>query len=354
MNGLFRSILVLATGLLALTACSQTTGPASETVYVPLPPPPPVSPYLSITATTGQGKNLYFTYKFDTKTVQHVIETPDTAQYPLGAVDLQNGALFYAERDATGSDQLVKLDLATQRKETLTTDLFAINSIIPTGDKVILATAEKRKDVVQLASYDLRANMLTYWMKPEDHDTSVRSLSYNPFTRKLYATLYSFAESSQNMEKANETQADDVVAATHRVVEYDLDGNALRELYKAREVIPSFSVSKDAKLALVRSAPMVHKQRENYLYYLDSGKKEKLDLPELGRIEEMYLSVDKQGFYFAGTLKNPPKHLAPVAGALNGLYYYDFATRTVTLLFSMPDTYINNFVLLDGASAAAQ
>ncbi|EJL42227.1 hypothetical protein P4U99_19110 [Brevibacillus agri] len=149
-------------------------------------------------------------------------------------------------------------------------------------------------------------------------------------------------------------QADDVVAATHRVVEYDLNGNALRELYKAREVIPSFSVSKDAKLALVRSAPMVHKQRENYLHYLGSGKKEKLDLPELGRIEEMYLSVDKQGFYFAGTVKNPPKHLAPVAGALNGLYYYDFATRTITLLFSRPDTYINNFVLLDGASAAAQ
>lgn len=45
MNGLFRSILVLAIGLLGLTACSQTTGPASETVSVPLPPQPPVSLY---------------------------------------------------------------------------------------------------------------------------------------------------------------------------------------------------------------------------------------------------------------------------------------------------------------------
>lgn len=352
MTNLLRSILVLVI-CLGLTACSQTPSPLSETSS-PSQPEQHSSPYLSITTTTPHGTNLYFTYQLDTKTLQQVAETPDSAQYPLGAIDLKNEVLFYAERDANGSDQLVKLDLKTKQKEALTSELFAINSIIPTGDKVILATAEQEKDVVQLASYDLGTKKLTFWMKPEDNDTSVRSLSYNPFTRKLYATQYSFAEGSKNMEKANETQADDVVAATHRVIEYDLNGTSLREVYKAQEVVPSFSVSKDTALALIRSAPMVHKHRENFLQDLQSGKKEKLDLPELGKIEEICLSFDKQGFYFAGTLQNPPKHLAPVEGALNGLYYYDFASRSITLLFSKPDAYINNFVLLDGPSAALQ
>ncbi|QDX90952.1 hypothetical protein EEL30_00270 (plasmid) [Brevibacillus laterosporus] len=312
------------------------------------------SDYFSLTLTNKQSENHFYIYDIDTKIIKEVAKTPDTAQYPLGAVDLNTKSLYYSERDSTGSDQLVKLDLATKKKEKLTTNLFAINYIIPVGNQIIVAAAEKTKSSVQLASYDLQTKKLLFWVPPDDDDTAVEHLMYNPFTKKLYATLYSTQERRSLSRKAAKEQAPDVDAATHRVVEYDMNrGEQIkqRELYKAKEVIRLFSVSTNTEVALIKSGSKVFQEKQLYLYYFHSGKKELLVIPELSTIEEAYFTPDKQGLFIKGSPKTTLNNNdVTVDGAPNGLYYYDFKTRKITKIYSKSDSYINNFILLEDPS----
>ncbi|WCK52729.1 hypothetical protein PP175_14970 [Aneurinibacillus sp. Ricciae_BoGa-3] len=169
--------------------------------------------------------------------------------------------LYYSERDSSRSDQLFKLDLKTKQKTQLTTNLYAINRMIPIDNKMILAASLKGNRNIPLASYDLKANKLTIWQK--DLDTSVRSLSLNPLTSKLYASLYSQKEQLEKTHKADLEQAPDVVPPVHRVVEYDINGQMLKEIYKTEEMITFFS--QNEYMALIRTAPTMFKQRKLYL-----------------------------------------------------------------------------------------
>ncbi|ERM16163.1 hypothetical protein [Brevibacillus laterosporus] len=312
------------------------------------------SEYFSLTVTNKQNENHFYTYDIDAKTIKEMAKTPDTAQYPLGSVDLNAKSLYYSERDSTGSDQLVKLDLATKKKEKLTTNLFAINYIIPVGNQIIIAAAEKTKSAVQLASYNLQTKKLSFWVPPNDDDTSVKHLMYNPYTKKLYATLYSNQEDETLTRKAAKEQAPDIDAATHRVVEYDMNQGEQkkpRELYKAKEVIRLFSVSTNTEVALIKSGSKVFKEKQMYLFYFDSGKKEPLVIPELSTIEEAYFAPDKQGLFIKGNLKTTLKNNDITDdGPPNGLFYFDLKTHKINEIYSKPDSYINNFILLENSS----
>lgn len=354
-----RGVLCLLAGILCfgLVGCTPASTPSDDTNAMTNVHPDTAqpdqesvsrSPYLSLTVTNKQGENLFLSYNLETGEIKEVAKTRDTAQYPLGALDLVHQQLFYAERDATGSDQLVKLDLRTKEKEVLTSDLFAINSIIPVDDRVILAAVSTEKTAVQLASYDRKAKQLTFWADPADDDTSVAALSYNPFTQKLYAVLFSDRERKSLAHKAEKEQADDVPAAVHRIVEYDLEGNEQKEWYQAAEKIVLVAVSADADFALIRSAPMVFTKRALFRYDLRTGEKQKLDIPGLRAIEHAQIAPDKQGFYFTGIADaDAEKKAATLGGPPNGLYYYDFTTKQITQLYARPDQYINNFILLN-------
>ena len=73
------------------------------------------SPYLAITMTTQEenGDLLihFLTYDIASKEVKEVAQVPMTAQYSLGVVDKRHYSLYFAERDTSRSDQLVKIDL---------------------------------------------------------------------------------------------------------------------------------------------------------------------------------------------------------------------------------------------------
>lgn len=183
-----------------------------------------------------------------------------------------------------------------------------------------------------LFSYDLKSKILTSWWEENDHDTSVRTLTFNPYTQTLYASLYSWNEQVQKSHKAEQEQAPDVVPPVHRIVEYDMNGRLLREIYRAEEYIAFFAVSKDGKLALLSSAPMVFHERELFFVNLETGKKEPLKIDKLYPLQFIF-APDQKGIYFT-------------AGSITRLYYYDFETKKVEEIFSQPNGYINNFFML--------
>ncbi|MED0670112.1 WD40 repeat domain-containing protein [Aneurinibacillus aneurinilyticus] len=321
-----------------LGACSLLQGTNESAVKIN------TSPYLSITSTTStEGKFVihFYIYDLTTKKVEEVGQIPMTAQYPLGAIDRKNHTLYYSERDSSGSDQLIKLNLKTKQRETLTTNLFAINHIIPVDKKIILSTSPKGQRNIPLATYDLQSKKLILWDE-KDHDTSVRSLTLNPFTGKLYASLYSEKERVQKSKKADIEQTTKVVPAVHRIAEYDIEGQMLREIYKAEEMVTLFSVSKDTDLALIRTAPTVFKERKLYLYNLKTGKKEVLKTDNYGAIEHAFFSPDNQGFFFTAR-----ENVKNQEGNPNALYYYHLQTGEIKQIFAKSGSYINNFMLVN-------
>jgi hypothetical protein len=308
-----------------------------------------VSSYLSLTATDKKGENHFYVYRFNQNSIEELAKTPDTAQYPLGAIDLKNQVLYYAERDATGSDQLVKLNLKTRQKEKLTTNIFAINYMIPLDNQVILAAALKGKRSVQLASFDLEKKTLIPWFDENDDDTCVENVTFNPFTHKLYAALYSLKERDANVHYAEKYQTGDVVPAKYQIVEYDLKHLTSKQIYSGEEMIVNFSVSKDGKWAIMRSAPMMFQDRQLYLFNMLTGKKEQLTLQgDIAGITGAFFAPDGKSLFVLGVSKAEEKftHSLDQASPPNGLYRYDLETKTLTRVFAEPEQYINNFQLL--------
>lgn len=333
----FIKVMTLFIIAITLSGCSNLHGSTDNA------PKTSTSPYLSITLTDKDLMMHFFKYDINSKTITEETQVPMTAQYPLCAVDLKNNVVYYSERDSTKCDQLVKLDLNNNQKEQLTDNLFAISYIIPVENKIVLAGLKKddmKKGYryIELFSYDLESKTLTSWWDENDHDTSVRSLMFNPYTQRFYASLYSSNEKRQKSHKAEQEQTPDVVPPVHRIVEYDINGCLLREIYRAEEQIVQFAVSTDGEEALLKSAPMVFEKRDLYLFNLKTGAKELLSIDNgtyAGmELEHVFFAPDQKGIYFTSS------------GSPNGLYYYDFETKQVQEIFSRENGYINNFLLL--------
>ncbi|WP_166245446.1 hypothetical protein [Paenibacillus turpanensis] len=308
------------------------------------------TPYLSITMTDKQLQNHYYYYDLSKKSLEEAAVTKDTAQYPLGALDRKHNLLFYSEKVSTGGDQLMMLDLKTGEKKQLTTELFAINSIIPIWEheKVILAAVDKVKSAVQIYGYDHQSGKLTNWFPSDNDDTSVESLHYHASTGKLYAVLFSDQERDKLTDKANLAKAADVKASPHWVMEYDMQGKALGEVYRADEKISFFVLSQDKKFALIRSAPTVFQAKKIYVYDMGSGSKQELDSKGLSSIQFASFSPnpDQEGFYFTGIVHSMEEPGKITGGPPNSLYFYELKSGKISRIFGQDSMYINNFILL--------
>ena len=304
-------------------------------------------PYLSITMTTQEenGELLihFLTYDIASKEIKEAAQVPMTAQYSLGVIDKRHNSLYFAERDTSGSDQLVKIDLKNNNKEKLTKSLYAINYIIPSNNKIIVAAQKHETRNVELVTYEPDAKKLILWDK-NDHDTCVQSLTFNPHSKKLYASLFSFQESLDKIQQYEQEQAEHLKPPVFRIVEYSTDGKQLRTLLTIEEYVMTFAVSEDETKAVLRSAPMVFSPRQVYLIDLETGERQPLTIKNYDAFEHIYFSPDNKGLYLTAIAK---ANIEEEGGVPNGLYYYDFETKQMERIFAQPNGYVNNFMLLN-------
>ncbi|WP_346836017.1 hypothetical protein [Paenibacillus polymyxa] len=304
-------------------------------------------PYLSLTATDKTGHNHYYTYQILGGSIKEAAVLKDTAQYPLGVVDLNKDDIFYAEREA-GSDQLFQYNMNTKQSMKLTSHLFAINYMIPVKDQVLLAAASQEKNSVQIYSFDLKNNKLVPWFSSSDDDTSVQTMALDSLGKFLYVTLFSADERRMNVRAAEKAQADDVVPAKHRVLKFDLKGNLITEVLSSNDKITEVAISPDSKSVVIKSSDRVFKPRKLTLVDLRTKQEEPLKITNISSIDKICFSPNNKGIYFTGVPKEEEKntHSVTEAGPPNQLYYYEFKTKKLEKLFSKPDQYINNFILM--------
>ena len=151
---------------------------------------------------------------------------PYTAQYSLGAVDLYENAVYFSENDNEGGDQIFRYDLNTKTKKNITNDLFAVNYIIPTKDKVFFAACKKDERNVSLGSYDKRTGEIKYWR--DDKDTNIENMCVDQRMSKIYASIYSEKEDRYNLQHQGN---DDFIIAAHSVWEIDFNLEQNKKLF---------------------------------------------------------------------------------------------------------------------------
>lgn len=331
--------------VMSLSGCGMTNGNGTKHTSATVSPASneiaaSSSPYLSITLSNKVGSKFvthFFVYNIKTKKIDEVAQIPMTAQYPLGAVDESNHTLYCSERDSTGSDQLVAINLASGKTKTLTHNVFAINYLIPIGNKIVMAAQLKGSRQITLCSYDLKSRVLNVWNK-KDHDTFVQSLTMDPYTNKLYATLYSWKERLEKSNNATKEHSLVVLPPINHVMEYSSNGQKVKELFSVEEQVGTFVVSNEGERAMLRSAPHVFQTKKLYSIDLKTGKKVVLSIPNYIPSGDVFFRPDDQGIFFIAYKANDPSQS-------NGLYYYDFNTKQVSTILSKPNSFINNFAL---------
>ena len=299
--------------------------------------------YLSITNTeyvngtdTNDGMVMrVYTYDIQNKTLTKMADLPYNSQYPLTVASLAEDTIFYSGAGKEKGDELFSYNIKTEKIQQLSSELFAINSIIP--DTVIMAAVKKGERPVKVMFYDKETQDMTI-LNENDSDTTTWDISYDPETRKSYAIQYSEEEQYNHMEESNKTQTP-MVPPNHTIIEIDPISKQTRKVIELEEE-QILTLSTRGDQILIATAKHINKNPVKYsMVNIKTGERNEIDLPFKAR-SGLFLSKDGQGFYFLG------ENTKANVNQERGIYFYDLKTQQVEAIFLQKEGFINNFMLL--------
>ncbi|MCM3133440.1 hypothetical protein M3629_11590 [Paenibacillus polysaccharolyticus] len=342
---LYPAILVLMISLILFSGCSSGERSIKVTPPAIKPGEAKTREYLSITNTEyvngtdsadGMKMNVY-TYDLESKALNKMTDLPYNSQYPLTVVSLAEDTTYYSGEGKNKGDELFAYDMRTQQVQQLSSNLFAINAIIPdvTENTLMMAAVQKGERPVKVMFLDKATQKISI-LNEQDSDTTTWDIAYDPETEKAYAIQYSEEEQYEQMEKSNQTQKP-MVPPSHTVLEIDPVTNHTRAIIKLKdEQILTLSARGDQ--LLIATAKHVNKMPIGYsLVDLKTGQRKELHLP-IKASSELFLDKNGNGFYFLGEKGN--------GDTGRGIYYYDMKTDEIETVFLQKEGFINNFTLV--------
>lgn len=301
--------------------------------------------YLSITnteyvngtdSTDGMKMNVY-TYDLQSKALNKMTDLPYNSQYPLTVVSLAEDTTYYSGEGKNKGDELFAYDMKTQQVQQLSSNLFAINAIIPdvTENTLMMAAVQKGERPVKVMFLDKATQKISI-LNEQDSDTTTWDIAYDPETEKAYAIQYSEEEQYEQMEKSNQTQKP-MVPPSHTIIEIDPVTNQTRAIIKLKDE-QILTLSARGNQLLIATAKYINKMPIGYsLIDVKTGQRKKLHLP-IKASSELFLDKDGNGFYFLGEKGN--------GSTERGIYYYDMKTDEIETVFLQKEGFINNFILV--------
>ncbi|WP_434749899.1 hypothetical protein [Paenibacillus amylolyticus] len=301
--------------------------------------------YLSITNTEyvngtdsndGMKMNVY-TYDLQSKTLNKMADLPYNSQYPLTVVSLAEDATYYSGEGKNKGDELFAYDMKTRKAKQLSSNLFAINAIIPdvSENTLMMAAVKKGERPVKVMFLDKATQKISI-LNEQDSDTTTWDIAYDPETQKAYAIQYSEEEQYKQMEKSNQTQKP-MVPPSHTIIEIDPATNQTRAIIKLKDE-QILTLSARGNQLLIATAKHINKMPIGYsLVDLKTGQRKELHLP-IKASSELFLDKNGNGFYFLGEKGN--------GNTERGIYYYDMKTDEMETVFLQKEGFINNFVLV--------
>ncbi|MDU6855719.1 MAG: hypothetical protein E6370_15000 [Clostridiales bacterium] len=302
-------------------------------------------PYITITETaysdidvkseSGMVTALY-TYWPDTQEVKKQYEFPYTAQYPLGAVDLYSNSAYYSQNVENIGDQLFRVNLEDGRVTQITDNLYAINYIIPTKEKIYFAACLKGSSNICLGAYNKGDGKISYW--GNDGDVNIANLCVNEKTQKIYVSTFSENEMLYNLQHQTNN---DFVVPKHIIYEMDFDFKDLKKIHSEEHSYARLVMNyKDNLLILSDSEYNNNIFPSKSIYYdLKTNKQLPFTLPQY-RMESggASFSVDGKGLYVLTTLPSD---------VTRSLYFYNFKSKDYQLIYKSEEgAFLNNFQLV--------
>ncbi|MEC0333874.1 hypothetical protein P4H42_30370 [Paenibacillus macerans] len=302
-----------------------------------------LSDYLSITYTkytngtdTNDGMTMeVYSYELNSKKLTKVTELPYTSQYPLTSASLPEQKIYYSGEGEQDEDELFVYDLKTQVSKQLSSNLFAINSIVPfTADnKLIMVAVKQGERNLKIGFFDKETGDIRF-VNDQDLDTTTWDIAYNPETNKTYAAQYSEAQDYIQLRKANKAHKD-MIPPNHSIVEIDNATLATRKIIELKEEqILCLTVS--GEQILIATTKVINGSSVEYsMINVNTGERTKIDLPFIAR-SGIALSKDGKGIYYLGEDAN-------AKADQRGVFYLDLTTKKAEPIFLQDDGFINNF-----------
>lgn len=296
--------------------------------------------YISITEThkneEGQLIVSLFTFFTENNEVEKAIDFPFTAQYSLGAYDLADNIAYLSKDVNNVGDQIFSYNLETKEEEQITDNLFAVNYIIPTKDKVFFAACKMGQANVCLGAYDKNTKEIKYW--GNDGDTNIENICVDEETASIYVSTYSEKEDRYNLQQQT---SDDFVIPDHSIWKISFDFEDETKLFTIPEKWARMLLINDSKLLVIYD----HKYNDSAtpsecIYYdLEENKELEFKLPPY-RIEKGDASFSEDGkfLYVLSQLNSDEKR---------NLYKFNLEDKSYELLFkSSENGFINNCQLI--------
>lgn len=290
-------------------------------------------------------------YKYDLKNQQteQLLESNITTA-PRAVLHKQKNEMYFPYRSSDGSVQLFKKDLNQRNSEKtqLTNSLYAINNFLLADSKIFMNVVNGNHRNLQLATYDIEKKRLNVW-DSNDTDKNIRDFDYSKTTNKVYAVVYSNKELYDKILQARSTNPYVLSPPTYTIVEYDSNGNKLRDICKINKGIDRISVSNQGDTLLISATEQeVVGKSAIYKIDIDKGSLTPVLVEDKNHmfLTEPRFSPDKEGFYFLASPSNKTlKDKEGVEGRNRMLYYFNFNSKKITKVWGKENGTINHFMI---------
>ncbi|WP_151736889.1 hypothetical protein [Paenibacillus tengchongensis] len=271
-------------------------------------------------------------YQYAPKTgeVTEIYNFPYTTQYPLGVYDSKDKAVYYTKKDKNNRDQIFRYHTETKEEVQLTTNLRAVNQIIPAEEKVFFVASTDK--VLRLGMLDKQSGVISYW---GDEDTNVETIAINPETEHIYISAFSYSQDREVIEKQFLSDENNYSMPLFSVYETDYSFKDTSNFLSVHAWIKILMVNlKDNKTIAIYDKEYNSEELSKAVAIdIRSQEIEEFKLPpERMLVDGANFSADGKGLYVTSIVNDQ-----------RGIYYYDFESKEYTTVFISKDGFINNF-----------
>ncbi|NFO89118.1 hypothetical protein FDC58_08395 [Clostridium botulinum] len=297
---------------------------------------------ISIMYTDKDYKTTYSIYNTYNKSVKNIFSR-ENKNYSDFSIDEINNIIYYSELGNKKYD-IYKVDLSDKDKKAigLLGNEYAGDIFDVSDNKIFFRTFTKNRISYTVGVCSLKDNTTVLWNN-EDNDVYIFNFYWDKYNHKIYTIERSVNE----METQEKT--------IHKIFKYDENGENKQLLYSTDKDINNISVNNQGNKIIFDATTIENNIPINRIYLLNlNDNTEQILVEPDDKFEDTNFSLVKKpkfsssgnGFYFLGTTPKS-KIIAEVKGSTptmsNAIYYSDFNSKKIMLIFENTKAVINEF-----------
>ncbi|GEP65701.1 hypothetical protein CBE01nite_34690 [Clostridium beijerinckii] len=287
-------------------------------------------------------KTTYSIYNTYNKSVKNVFFR-ENKNYSDFNIDEINNTIYYSELGDKKYD-IYKAELSNESKKATSVlnanysgDIFDVSD-----NKIIFRTPTKNRKSYTLGVYSLKDSTTELWNNKDD-DVYIFNFYWDKYNHKIYTIERSI----------NEMESGQI--PTHKIFKYDEEGKNKQLLYSTDKSINNISVNNQGDKIIFDATTIENNMPTNKIYLLDlNDNSEQILIQPNDKFQDINISsvkypkflLSENGFYFLGTTPKS-KIIQELEGSTpimsNAIYYYDFDSKKISMIFGDTDFVINSF-----------